>query len=182
MINLQKINWKLNITNPEIFDSTLLFKIFNTWIPASPEVFVDVADYRHVKDGPLVILVGHFVDYAWDHADYQHGFLYNGRQPTEGSNQEKIVNSLTAFLKAAKRFRDAPEWKTKPQFKTDELTFLVNDRGLVPNTEDTFKQVKPELEQVMGQILQTPAEIIHQNNPKQRFSARIKFVSPFALV
>lgn len=168
-MNLQKPNWKLVIKNPEILNSKTLFKIFNSWIPASEEIFVDVADYTHVQDGPKVVLVGHYVDYSWDHTDRVHGFLYNRRQPMDGTNEVKLKTSLQAFIRAAKRFQSAPEWETKPVFDTTALTLIINDRGLAPNNRQTFDALNPDLDQIFPK-----ASIAPNNETKKRFSVSVE--------
>lgn len=175
MLNLQKINWKLRIKNPEIFNSEVLFKVFNSWISNSEEIFIDVAGYKHVDDGPWVVLVGHYVDYAWDYTDRVHGFSYNRRQPMDGTNQEKISASLRAILQAALRFQGAAEFKVKPEWDRSELAFAINDRGLAPNTDQTLAGVLPDLKQVMDRVNGAGSySLTRDARPRQRFTVKIQ--------
>ena len=60
MQDLQRINVKLYLEDPTALSAKETFRIFNSWIPTTPdEVLIDVADYSHVPDGPVTLLVGH---------------------------------------------------------------------------------------------------------------------------
>lgn len=171
-MNMQKINWKLCFKDSAAATPDRFFRVFNTWIPNSSEIFIDVADYQHVHDGPWTLLVGHTLDYALDHSDRRLGFLYNRKKPMQGSTGEKLANSLRDFLKACLRLEQDPLFEGKLTLSTSELLFLVNDRAIAPNMPGTFNSVLPELstlfDRVYGKGLYT---LTHRNNPKQRFSA-----------
>ena len=89
-MNLQFLNWKIFLDNPAEVESEEFFRVWNAWIPDSPEVFVDVADYAHVNDGPLIVLVGHYLNFSLDSGDRRLGLLYDYKQPMEGANDEKL--------------------------------------------------------------------------------------------
>lgn len=167
MINLQKIQWKLFFKNPSAIKPDDFFRIFNTWIPNSEEVFVDVADYSHTHDGPVTLLVGHYLDYALDNTDLKLGFLYSHKQPLAGDNQEKLNSTFQRFLQACQRL--------KTEFKTDEIFFQINDRALAPSTPKIFAAIQGELTRFLDAIL-TPGSytLEHQKEPKKRFGVLIK--------
>ncbi len=58
--------------------------IFHHWIQNQEleELLIDVADYRHVPDGPGVVLITHDAHYAMDLADGRLGLLYSRRRET----------------------------------------------------------------------------------------------------
>ncbi|MBI4412413.1 MAG: hypothetical protein HY541_08020 [Deltaproteobacteria bacterium] len=173
-MNLQKINWKIYFKSAVAAKPDIFFKVFNTWIPDSPEIFVDVADYRHVHDGPLVLLAGHYVDYALDHTDRRLGFLSGQKGGIQGDLAERIQSSLLEFLKAAQRLEKDPAFGGKLDFATNELLFIANDRALAPNTSATFSEIKPILYKILSRIFESKElNMEHLPNPKQRFSVKI---------
>ncbi|MBI2340141.1 MAG: hypothetical protein HYU99_07250 [Deltaproteobacteria bacterium] len=178
-MNLQKINWKIYFKNPEAAcrvaaKPDIFFKVFNSWIPNSPEIFVDVADYKHVHDGPLILLAGYYADYALDLTSRRLGFLYSRKQPMEGSAKEKIKLSLLEILKAADRLENDPAFEGKLKFATNEFLFIINDRALAPNTPETFTGIKPVLQDVLSKALENKEfNLEHLSNPKQRFSVKM---------
>lgn len=173
-MELQKINWKLYIADPAAADPAVFFKVFNTWIPDSPEIFIDVADYGHVHDGPTTVLVGHHEDYGLDATGRRAGLLYNRRQPMDGGNEEKVRTSLRSILKACLRIEQDPAFGGKVRFRTDELLFLINDRGIGPNTKETYGAVKPTLEKVLAKVFDGTVPVLeHLDDPRHRFAVKI---------
>ena len=60
MQDLQRINIKFFLAADAELSPAEAFRVFNTWIPTTPdEVLIDVADYSHVPEGPVTLLVGH---------------------------------------------------------------------------------------------------------------------------
>lgn len=173
-MDIQKINWKAFVQDPSAADPDAFFKVFNTWIPDSPEIFVDVADYQHAHDGPLTALIGHYADYWLDAADRRVGILYNRRLPADGSNAEKLQSSLRDLLRACARLERDPEFGGRLKFRTDELLFMINDRALAPNTPETFAAVRPDLEGVLTAVLgKNGFDLEHPAQPKKRFAVKI---------
>lgn len=166
-MNLQKIQWKLFFKKPEEIKPEDFFRIFNLWIPNSEEIFVDVTDYSHTHDGPVTLLVGHYLDYALDNTDLRLGFLYSHKQPLIGNNQEKLSETFKRFLQACQ--------KLKIEFKTDEIFFQINDRALAPSTTTSFASIKSDLTHFFdGLFTPNSYTLTPQNNPKKRFGVFIK--------
>lgn len=181
-MELQKINWKLFIKTPDTATPERFFKIFNAWIPDSPEVFIDVADYKHVHDGPLILLVGHYVDYALDATGRELGLLYNRKQPMEGSAAERVRQSLCDVLKAAARLADDAEFAGQLLFDTSRFGFIVNDRALAPNTAATFQAIAPLLTAVFEPIFGVGnVRLDHLQDPKQRFTVTVQTTNSASL-
>lgn len=176
-MNLQKINWKIFFKNPSVAKPDDFFCVFNSWIGLSdnPEIFIDVADYQHVHDGPVTILIGHYADFALDDSDRKRGLLYSRKRGEIGGNQEKLNRSLAAALKGAERLEKDPIFGGKISFKTSELQLIVNDRALAPNTSQTFQSLKPDLDKFCTSIFGVgDYSLKHLSHPKQRFSVLIE--------
>jgi hypothetical protein len=47
---------------------------------------------------------------------------------------------------------DAPELAGRLRFDTGELSIRINDRLLAPNTAETFRAVKADIEAVIGEM------------------------------
>ncbi len=182
MIELQNIQWKMHLGNPAATKSHEWFRSFNTWIPESPEVFVDVADYSHVEDGPVILLVGHSVSYALDGAGRRLGLLYERRQPVAGSNVEKLRESLGELFQAALRLENDALFAEKPNFAVGDLKFIVNSRALAPNHEDTLTALRPELESLLGSLYGAGNfEIARNLDPRQRFMVSMRSQAPMTV-
>ena len=174
-MNLQNIQWKIHLADGYTADPHEWFKVFATWIPDSPEVFVDVADYTHVEDGPVIFLSGHNVCYSLDGAGRRHGLLYERRQPVEGENPDKLQASLKELLEHAAQLESDTIFKAKPDFLAGDLKFIVNNRGIAPNNDETFAAVKPELEALLDKVYGAGAyKLTREPDARQRFMVHVK--------
>ena len=182
MINLQSIQWKIHLDPGTAPDPQEWFRVLGTWIPDSPEIFVDVCDYSHVEDGPVVFLSGHHVAYSLDASGRRLGLVYEGRQPVDGTNAEKLSASLTAILKATLRLESDTSFQHKPLFLGGDLKFIVNSRAIAPNNESTFAELKPELESLLGQIYGTGNfSMTRDPDVRQRFAVHVKAFTPISV-
>lgn len=172
-MDLQYLNWKLYLENPEEAEPDEWFKVFNGWIPDSPEIFVDVADYKHVQDGPVVVLVGHYLNLSLDHTGRRLGLLYDYKHPMDGSNEDKLRSSLLGLLRAAKRLEDEPGFASRPKFKAGELRLIVNSRAIAPNTAESLEAVRPDLLKVLEKAYGAGGIALeHLADSRQRFTVQ----------
>ncbi len=173
-MNVQHINLKVFVENPDDVKPEEFSGIFNNWIQRQvmDELLIDVADYLHVHNGPAVILIGHKADYSLDNRSGRLGLLYNRKAPLDGSIQEKLTRATCAVLTAARLL----EKENGLKFSGSELQLLVNDRQLAPNTPDTFLTLVPDL-RVFFDRLYKGAEyrLTHQSSDaRERFQVDLK--------
>ena len=174
-MDLQNIQWKIHLDGSQAPNPHEWFKVFATWIPDSPEVFVDVADYSHVQDGPVIFLSGHNVAYTLDATNRRLGLLYERRQPAEGSNAEKLNESLTSTLKHAALLEADAGFADRPKFLAGDIKFIVNNRGIAPNNDATFATLKPELEALLNKVYSAGAyTLTREFDSRQRFMVHVK--------
>ena len=138
-MELQHVNVKLFVKNPEEVDLEALIPVFHSWIQnqASGELLLDVADYRHVRSGPGVVLIGHQGNYSLDNTGGRLGVRYNRKAALEGTNQDRLVQATQAALAACQRLETEPRLDGKIQFNGREMEVFINDRLLAPNTPET---------------------------------------------
>ncbi len=174
-MDLQFINWKMHLDSSSTPEPDEYFKEFNGWIPDSPEVFLDVADYKHVQDGPITLLVGHYVNYSLDQSNRKLGLLADFKHPMQGDNVAKMRETLRGLLQAAKRLSDATSFAHTPKFASGDLRFIVNSRGIAPNTAATFAAVKGELATVLDSVYGAGNySLEHLTDSKQRFMVQVQ--------
>lgn len=149
-IELQHINVKLFVKDPEKVDLEAVVPVFHTWIQGQifDELLLDVADYSHVPDGPGVVLIGHEADYAVDNTDGRLGVRYNRKAPMPGSNRERLAQAARAALSAFERL----EQDFNLHFNNREIEIVVNDRLLAPNTDASRQAAEPELRDFLDQL------------------------------
>lgn len=149
-IELQHINVKLLVKDPEQVDLEAVVSVFHTWIQGQvfDELLLDVADYSHVPDGPGVVLIGHEADYSLDNTDGRLGVRYNRKAPLPGNNRERLEQAMSAALKALQRL----EQDFNLYFNKRQIEVVVNDRLLTPNSDATRKAAEPELKGFLEQL------------------------------
>jgi len=151
--------------------------IFHSWIQSraiADHLLIDVADYTHVRDGPGVLLVAHEANYYLDRFDGRLGLSYSRKRPLEGTFAERLRFVVTSALEAAARLEETPALADRLQFRTDQLTFKINDRLLGPNNAETLDAVRPDLEQLMLQLYGDRATLQLDHNPDPRHLFEIK--------
>src|SRR5262249_46133967 len=110
-MELQHLNVKFFVEQPETVDLEPFMGVFNHWIQdqvVPDELLIDVADYRHVWGGPGVVLVGHEANYSLDNGEHRLGLLYNRKAPVPGSNTDRLRQAVRAALLAAQRLAQQP--------------------------------------------------------------------------
>ena len=177
-MNIQHINVKFFIENPESVNLADYSAVFNTWIQkhALEELLIDVADYLHVHNGPGLILIGHEADYSLDNRAGRLGLLYNRKGQLEGTIQEKFAQAVRAALTAAQLL----ERENGLKFNGQEVQVIINDRLLIPNKVETFAELEPELKTFFDKLYNgTEYSITNNANPRERFTVNVKAANPF---
>jgi hypothetical protein len=124
--------------------------VFHRWIQNKvlSELLIDVADYRHVPDGPGVLLVAHEAHYSLD----ANGTLLYGRRTTlSGTPASKISQAWESAMAAASILESEQEFTGKILFDRRRFEISVNDRLLAPNTPESRAALEPELRRVLDQ-------------------------------
>jgi hypothetical protein len=174
-INLQNVQWKIHLDESTVGNHHDWFKVFGTWIVGSPEVFVDVADYSHVTDGPVIFLSGHNEAYTLDKTTGRHGLLYERRQPVETANAQTLHDSLKTTLSHAALVENDATFKTKPKFLAGDVKFIVNNRAIAPNNDETLAALKPELDALFAKIYGAGNyTLTREQDARQRFMVHVK--------
>ena len=172
-MNVQHINIKFYLENPEAVNLADYAALFNTWIQNQrlEELLIDVADYLHVHNGPGIMLIGHEADYSLDHRAGRLGLLYNRKEQLKGTTQEKLAQAVQAALTAAQIL----EKENGLKFNTQEVQVIINDRLLVPNTAETFELLEPELKAFFEMLYNGAGyTLAHQADPRERFTFNVK--------
>lgn len=176
-MNLQKLNLKIFIANPETVQFETFIPIFHRWIQEQKmnDLLLDVADYQHVPSGPGIMLIAQNANYSIDNAQNRLGFLYNQKTVVEGNNHDKLKKLFHTALLICQKLEQEEALKGKLKFLTDEMQFIINDRLNAPNTEETFQKVKEEISSFLNCFLGENAYSLHRpSDPRERFTLEIK--------
>lgn len=175
-MNIQHINIKFYLENPETINLADYAAVFNTWIQNHrlEELLIDVADYLHVHHGPGIMLIGHEADYSLDNRVGRLGLLYNRKAQLDGTTQEKLAQAVRAVLTVAQIL----EKENGLTFNTREVQVIVNDRLLVPNTAETFEALEPDLRAFFSRLYDDAEYTLsHNAEPRERFTINLTTAS-----
>jgi hypothetical protein len=183
-MQLQHVNVKLLVQNPQDVDLEPLIPVFQSWIqePSNGELLLDVADYRHVEAGPGVVLIGHEGNYSVDNTDNRLGVRYNRKAVLNGSNQDRLEQAARAALSACRRLEEEPRLGGKLRFNGREFEIFINDRLLAPNSDETRKAVNSDLRAFSQKLFQgSEFSISYENDPRKLFAATLKTEKPISV-
>lgn len=180
VINLQQINIKVFVTEDSHINYQNFIKVFNKWMEeADHDDYLNYADYSFTHAGPGVLLISKRLNYSIDNARNRHGFLYNQKEKVEGDNNQKVSQAFTETFKKCQKLEQEQDLGNEVSFNGSEILFMVNNRHLAPNTQETFEIVKlvlaPILEKIYGDknfALSRASE-----DPRERFAVLISSTS-----
>jgi hypothetical protein len=176
-VEFQHVNVKLCLKNAEEVDLEALIPVFHDWIQnqSRGELLLDVADYRHVRSGPGVVLIGHQGDYSLDNTGDRLGVRYNRKAVLEGTNQDRLVQATQAALAACRRLETEPRLDGKIRFNGREIEVLINDRLLAPNTPETRTATDSEFRTFFSTLFgDIGYAVSFPQDPRRLFSVQVR--------
>jgi len=176
-MEFQHFNVKLFVKNSQEVELEALIPVFHSWIQnqASDELLLDVADYRHVRSGPGVVLIGHQGNYSLDNTDGRLGVRYNRKAPLPGTNQDRLVQAAQAALAASRRLETEPSLAGNIQFNGRETEVFINDRLLAPNTPETRAATDSEFRAFFSRLFgNIEYSVSYPQDPRGLFSVHVQ--------
>lgn len=110
--------------------------VFHRWIREDVvpnELLLDVADYKHIIDGPAILLVGHEADYVVDLTGGKPGFLYVRKRDLGADLPGALATTLAQALNGIRLAETDVELQGKLKLRTDAATIVLLDRLNYPN-------------------------------------------------
>jgi len=151
---------------------------FHRWIQSralDDHLLIDVGDYKHVHEGPGIVLVSHEANIYADLGGGRLGLLYVRKQPLPGFFADRLRAVFKYALQSAALLEDKQSLQGRVQFRTDELIFRINDRLHAPNAQETFDRIKPDLEAFLRHLYGTPTiELTYRPHPENPFEVEIR--------
>jgi hypothetical protein len=182
-LELQHINVKLPLREPEPVVLGAIIPIFHSWIQnqVCDELLLDVADYRHVPDGPGVVVIGHEADYSVDNTDGHLGIRYNRKAVLAGTNQDRLEQALRSALRAAQRLEEDTPANGKLTINGQDMEIWINDRLLAPHADQARQAVAAELTTFLDRIFSgTSYTLAFDSDPRKLLIARVRAEREFS--
>lgn len=181
---LQHVNVKFFLRDSESLDQGEVLELFHQWIQEDKldDLLIDVADYRHVPEGPGVILVAHNAFYSLDNNQGRLGLLFNRRTPVNGNAQQVIADALESARNFARLMASEERLGGKLIFDRKSLQIIINDRYFAQNTDETLAALQPDAEAALKQTLGERSYTFERApDPRARFSVEVSSDSDFDL-
>lgn len=184
MIELQHISVKLLLKEQEGIDLAALVPVFHGWIQAQifDELLIDVADYRHVPDGPGVMVIGNEADYSVDNTDGRLGVRYHRKAVLNSNNHERLRQAAKSAFAACLRLEEDPALNQKLRFNGRDIEIVINDRLLAPNNPESRKIIEPEIRALADKLFGVGAgayQLSWQTDPRRLLGASLKATQSF---
>lgn len=152
-----RIRVKFFSQEPAVVEVATMTPLFHRWIQEHrvEGLLLDVADYKHVQDGPGILLIGHEADYAWDLAGGRPGFVYDRKREWEAD--APLAERLRLVLRNGLAGCQAliTDLAEPLHFKLDEVEISFLDRLRMPNEVRVFDaaaaEIRPVLDELYGQ-------------------------------
>ena len=181
-MELQKLNVKFFMEQPNRVALADFIDIFHGWIQATDGIYHDVADYSHMQAGPGIVLVANDANVSVDETENRRGLLFSQKSPLSGSNQERLRTVFRAALENCRKLEDEPALRGKLRFAANEAVVSLNDRLLGLNSQQAFDDLQGEVEALAKQLY-GDAEVRFERDadPRQRLNVRLKTSIPVGL-
>ncbi len=170
-----QVKFYLDTTSP--INEALFTGVFQRWIQENllGELLIDVADYRHVFQGPGTVLIGHESDYTIDNRDGRLGLIYTRKRQTTEDVATQLRTSLQRTLKAADLLEHEAAFQPALKFTVNEIEVRLVDRLNFKNTPQTFDSIKDEVSAVLSEFYGAAAVQIEpvQADPRDLFALRV---------
>lgn len=148
--------------------------IFQRWIQdhTVEGMLIDVIDYKHVADGPGIILIADESDYAYDLGDGQFGLHYIRKRDLPDDLASAVQLVFHCALKGAQALQaEAPE-DLIFDYSSAKISFL--DRMSYRNESDTFAEIQDELAAIMTEIYGAEVNLSRAyNDPRRLFAVLV---------
>ncbi|MCA9265077.1 MAG: hypothetical protein KDA60_14555 [Planctomycetales bacterium] len=176
-MNLQHVNVKVFVDGECAVGFDQVVEVFHRWVAnqSLDEMLIDVADYKHVPDGPGIVLVGHEADYALDETDGRLGLKYNRKAALDGSNQDRLGQAFAQALKACARLEQE---LAGLKFSRQQFEVTINDRALAPHNAEGQEALAAELAAFLKtQYGQEAVETSVARDPRSLLGAQVRLAS-----
>jgi hypothetical protein len=183
-MELQHFVTKIHVAGELRIDPAKVVDVFHQWVAKQiiPGVLlIDVAELLHVPKGPGVVAVGVEADFSLDHTGGIWGVLYRRKNVLDGTNASRIAEALGEAAHAGALLEEAFPGALK--FSRTDFELIVNDRGIAPNTAESYAAAVPEIESALRNLLGHGEFALtrHDNEPRRRFGVSVKSSKPFDL-
>ncbi len=155
-------------------DDAIFIDIFHEWIRLRrlSGVLLDVADYRHVPEGPGIMLITHEINFSMDYAGGRFGLFAQRKRGGGLTHQARLLDLVRATAEFGALLEADSRVAGRLSLEAGAFHYLSNDRLALPNSEAGFTAVQPDLVAAAGHVYadQTTTITRIENDPRDRLT------------
>lgn len=151
-MNPKRFAVKYFVNHPDAVHLPAIVPVFHRWIQnhTVEGLLIDVADYKHVPNGPGILLIGHEGDYALDMGHGRPGLRYDRKHDLRDSLADSLREAFRLAQTACRRLETEPALNLT--FNPAEAEIIFLDRLATPNNLDGFETVKESVRAVANEL------------------------------
>lgn len=149
--------------------------IFQRWIQEHTVdgMLIDVIDYKHVPEGPGIVLIADEADFAYDLGDGQIGLHYIRKRGLPGDLPSALRQCFYFALQAARALEAEAPGDIAFDFASAKISFL--DRMAYRNDAGKLDEIRAELTGCVAEIYGAPIEVTRvYDDPRRLFAVRCR--------
>ena len=151
-------------------DVEAFIPVFHRWIRENAvpnELLLDVADYKHIVNGPALLLVGHEADYVIDMTD-KPGLQYIRKRELGADLSQALERTVQQALQGVKLTETDVDLRDKLKLRTDAATIAFVDRLNYPNNDSSAASVQAQLADSLATVFGDDASVTRiDNDPRE---------------
>ena len=124
-------------------DLELFIPVFHEWIQKNKipnHIMVDVADYKHIPDGPGIMLIAHEGNFSIDLENGELGLQYIRKQPLKNDVINNIHEIKSILNQACNLLIDNETLREKISFN-NQYRIIANDRYYFSNNKKSQEKL-----------------------------------------
>ena len=167
-----QISLKIYLAEGSELNLDAIIPVLHGWISDRllDETVIDVADYRHLKNGPALLLAGLDANYYLDNTDGAFGMMYTRKRGGPADFTSRLRDAFQRVLRACELLEAEQSLKPSPQFQVRQIRLQINNRLLAPNDEMTYALIVPEVDEVLAELFpDSTMNISYHKNPRELF-------------
>ncbi|MCY3798094.1 MAG: hypothetical protein OXG84_09815 [Chloroflexi bacterium] len=150
-----------------------ILPIFQRWIQehAIEGMLIDVIDYKHMPDGPGIVLIADEFDLAYDLADGEIGLYYIRKRNLPESLDDSLRLVISRTLAAARALEAEAPSDIVFDYRSVKISFL--DRIHYRNEPEIFEAVRRTLSETLSEVFGADIVITRMyDDPRAIFALR----------
>ena len=169
----KRLGVKFSLKREPRIQPDALVPIFQRWIQEHTVdgMLIDVIDYKHVPEGPGIMLIADEGDYAYDLGDGQIGLHYIRKRAIPDNLPDALRLTFRQALLAAQKLEDEAPGDLVFDYRSAKISLL--DRMRYRNSPERFDELHDELAAIVSQIYGAEVHLERfYDDPRLNFALR----------